>query len=85
MKKFRIAEHTYREFKIVNDLPEIGEKGAEINHYQQNVIVTRIIELDHDTEPYHQDDFNYKLYEIISIDTDEDDDELSEYVAILTE
>ena len=65
MKKFNVSHNTYRNFKEIEKLPEIGD-----NYDGRKVI--EINEVWMDCEQPFDDNFNYNLYEIVCEDKDVD-------------
>ena len=57
-KKFNVSHNTYRNFKEIEKLPEIGD-----NYDGRKVIA--INEIGMDCEQPFDDNFNYDLYEIV--------------------
>ena len=58
MKKFNVSHNTYKNFKEIEKLPEIGD-----NYDGRKVIA--INEIGMDCEQPFDDNFNYDLYEIV--------------------
>lgn len=63
MKKFNVSHNTYKNFKEIEKLPEIGD-----NYDGRKVIA--INEIGMDCEQPFDDNFNYDLYEIVCEDED---------------
>ena len=76
MKKFNVSHNTYRNFKEIEKLPEIGD-----NYDGRKVIA--INEIGMDCEQPFDDNFNYDLYEIVC--EDEDVDTVEWYVCVKKE
>ena len=76
MKKFNVSHNTYRNFKEIEKLPEIGD-----NYDGRKVIA--INEIGMDCEQPLDDNFNYDLYEIVC--EDEDVDTVEWYVCVKKE
>ena len=74
MKKFNVSHNTYKNFKEIEKLPEIGD-----NYDGRKVIA--INEIGMDCEQPFDDNFNYDLYEIVCEDEDVNSAEyIAEYV-----
>ena len=76
MKKFNVSHNTYKNFKEIEKLPEIGD-----NYDGRKVIA--INEIGMDCEQPFDDNFNYDLYEIVC--EDEDVDTVEWYVCVKKE
>ena len=63
MKKFNVSHNTYKNFKEIEKLPEIGD-----NYDGRKVIA--INEIGMDCEQPFDDNFNYDLHEIVCEDED---------------